>query len=567
MTREEHRAPQWRGAAGTLRPSQSVANLQELTARSSLLGPETERALREDSAATAHGGSNASQGVALLSAAGGAPQVSHAAAQGAGGAHHHAHTAGQALPSTPEDGDTLARDEDSGNVILRQRIRRIQSDNDIPALEKARKIQSIMSEKWVNSRAQEVLLLTPCKTSGHPVQEEPVDREISWHLPPGHLPASSALAAAASDKAGPDMDAGEEAGTATSRGDDSDDSERDWNRGNSLDQPRAPGGRPQGGESADHLRSRAQESMSEDGKENAPTPSEQREKLLEGIKYRGGILGCKHYMRGCKLRAECCGRFFTCRFCHDEMCDHGIDRYATRKMLCMRCGECQPAGRQCANEACGAVLGHYYCDICRFWDDDVTKSIYHCPYCKLCRIGKGLGIDYFHCHKCNACMSIEKKVHQCVERALESNCPICHEFMFTSTTPVMFLNCGHCIHSSCLDMYLNTNYTCPVCSKSLADMTGIFKQIDDLLTSEMPGMPDEYKNVRTRVLCSDCEQKTMAPFHFVYHKCTNCSSYNTKVVEYVDRDGVRTELPSPPDHRPSAEGEGGSSVGDVPMED
>jgi len=215
--------------------------------------------------------------------------------------------------------------------------------------------------------------------------------------------------------------------------------------------------------------------------------------------------------------------------------------------------------------ACGAVLGHYYCDICRFWDDDVSKSIYHCPYCKLCRIGKGLGVDYFHCHKCNACMSIEKKVHQCVERALESNCPICHEFMFTSTTPVMFLNCGHCIHSSCLDMYLDTNYTCPVCSKSLADMTGIFRQIDELLASEMPGMPEEYRALRTRVLCSDCEQKTLAPFHFVYHKCANCNSYNTKVVEYVDTDGARTELPSPPEHRPPPEEDEGGGEAGVPM--
>ncbi|CAG8462291.1 5328_t:CDS:2 [Acaulospora colombiana] len=41
-------------------------------------------------------------------------------------------------------------------------------------------------------------------------------------------------------------------------------------------------------------------------------------------------LGCQHYPRGAKLRAECCKRWFTCRFCHDEECDHKIDRHETR---------------------------------------------------------------------------------------------------------------------------------------------------------------------------------------------------------------------------------------------
>lgn len=40
------------------------------------------------------------------------------------------------------------------------------------------------------------------------------------------------------------------------------------------------------------------------------------------------ILGCKHYMRGSKLQAHCCGRWFACRFCHDEVSDHQIVRYA-----------------------------------------------------------------------------------------------------------------------------------------------------------------------------------------------------------------------------------------------
>jgi hypothetical protein len=34
---------------------------------------------------------------------------------------------------------------------------------------------------------------------------------------------------------------------------------------------------------------------------------------------------------------------------------------------------------------------------CRLWDDSPTKSIYHCADCGVCRVGKGLGKDFFHC--------------------------------------------------------------------------------------------------------------------------------------------------------------------------
>jgi hypothetical protein len=105
------------------------------------------------------------------------------------------------------------------------------------------------------------------------------------------------------------------------------------------------------------------------------------------------------------------------------------------------------------NEDCKCEFGRYYCEVCKFIDDDNSKDIYHCDKCKICRIGKGLDIDYFHCDRCNACMSISLKKHKCVERSLESDCPICHTYMFTSTTPVMFLPCGHCMHVSCYEEY------------------------------------------------------------------------------------------------------------------
>ncbi|CAN0505237.1 unnamed protein product, partial [Ectocarpus sp. 8 AP-2014] len=34
----------------------------------------------------------------------------------------------------------------------------------------------------------------------------------------------------------------------------------------------------------------------------------------------------------------------------------------------------------------------YYCGICHLFDDAPEKDIYHCPYCNVCRLGKGLGV-------------------------------------------------------------------------------------------------------------------------------------------------------------------------------
>ncbi|ETN17644.1 hypothetical protein PPTG_05393 [Phytophthora nicotianae INRA-310] len=242
------------------------------------------------------------------------------------------------------------------------------------------------------------------------------------------------------------------------------------------------------------------------------------------------ILGCSHYQRKCKLLGKCCGKWYSCRFCHDDNEDHAFDRYATESVSCMKCDTVQPISKTCMNEDCRCEFGCYYCDVCKFIDDDHNKDIYHCDKCKICRIGKGLDIDYFHCDRCNACMSITLKKHKCVERSLESDCPICHAYMFTSTTPVMFLPCGHCMHVSCYEEYTLTNYICPLCSKSLGDMELYFASIDELLEREH--MPAEYQDYKSLIYCSDCERKSTTKFHFVYHKCQyeDCMSYNTKLL-------------------------------------
>uniref|UniRef100_A0A0E0C6E5 CHY-type domain-containing protein n=1 Tax=Oryza meridionalis TaxID=40149 RepID=A0A0E0C6E5_9ORYZ len=83
------------------------------------------------------------------------------------------------------------------------------------------------------------------------------------------------------------------------------------------------------------------------------------------------IFGCEHYKRNCKLVAACCNKLFTCRFCHDKISDHTMERKATQEMMCMVCLKVQPVGPNCQTPSCnGLSMAKYYCNICKFFDDE-----------------------------------------------------------------------------------------------------------------------------------------------------------------------------------------------------
>ncbi len=241
-----------------------------------------------------------------------------------------------------------------------------------------------------------------------------------------------------------------------------------------------------------------------------------------------GHLGCKHYRRGAMLIAPCCDQAFVCRLCHDENSDHQIDRFAVKEMTCMHCKTRQPVGQRCRNAECGELLGDYYCDICHLFSSD-GKDIFHCKDCGLCRVGKGIGIDYKHCTQCSSCIHIDLfDTHKCVQNALRSKCAVCCEEMFTSTDPVSLLQCGHYIHTSCLQNTIDQmhNTTCPICKKTICDMTSYWQYLDEMI--ESTPMPAEHSDTYTDVYCYDCEKHTEhALYHFYGVKCGNCGGYNT----------------------------------------
>jgi len=257
-------------------------------------------------------------------------------------------------------------------------------------------------------------------------------------------------------------------------------------------------------------------------------------------------LGCKHYHRKCKIVPICCNVPFPCRFCHDDNSDHTMDRYNTKEMQCMKCALIQPVAKNC--KKCNVEMARYFCKVCNLFDDlQDGRNVYHCPFCNVCRKGKGLGQDFFHCMKCNSCVSLVMGPHECLGKrsSMESECPVCKDFMFDSETPVKTLPCGHLMHTSCFETYTKHYYTCPLCRKSLGDFTVYFRMLDAILADEQKktqkaeGEDDDdddqgetkAKKQKQKVKCNDCLEVTMADFHFVYHACGKCRSYNT-VVEH-----------------------------------
>jgi len=257
----------------------------------------------------------------------------------------------------------------------------------------------------------------------------------------------------------------------------------------------------------------------------------------------GAVLGCPHYARAAKLRHPQSGRLYTCRLCCDQARelptfrggtqDEKLDRYAVSEVMCMVCNTLQPAEDRCINPDCesnGKPFAKYFCRICHLYDDG-SRPIFHCPYCNTCRLGLGLGIDFRHCMRCNACVSLDDKEHQCIPQKLQGTCPICHDSLFQSTEPLRGLKCGHVMHMACFTQYRNTSYTCPLCTRSMEDMKDHFAMIDAAI--RMQPMPASFLRTFSNIYCKDCARTSQCPYHFIGQKCQACGSYNTRELSRI----------------------------------
>ncbi|TID15625.1 zf-CHY-domain-containing protein [Venturia nashicola] len=360
---------------------------------------------------------------------------------------------------------------DDGMRLLRERIHEIRSDS-LSQEDKARKMHDLMTEEWKNAQ----LNTRPQSPASQPPQERPFDPASPRSTL--YSPASPSTASAV--PANPQ------------------------NPFNIHPADLQPTYRPLP----------EPEPVADDGHaDESPTePSE-------------SVLGCKHYQRNVKIQCFDCKTWHTCRHCHDAAVhSHHLNRRATENMLCMHCFTPQAAGQYCKN--CNERAAWYYCHICKLWDDDGSKRIYHCADCGICRKGEGLGKDYVHCKKCNVCVSISHfPTHTCIENATDSNCPLCLDYMFTSPLEIVAMPCGHYLHHHCYTSLMLSTYQCPICKRSAVNMETQWRKLEEEIRHQP--MPPEWAGVRVEVRCNDCAGKTIVPYHWLGCKCNRCDSFNT----------------------------------------
>eukprot|EP00252_Welwitschia_mirabilis_P000734 TRINITY_DN10697_c0_g1_i2.p1 TRINITY_DN10697_c0_g1~~TRINITY_DN10697_c0_g1_i2.p1 ORF type:complete len:114 (-),score=9.82 TRINITY_DN10697_c0_g1_i2:434-775(-) len=107
------------------------------------------------------------------------------------------------------------------------------------------------------------------------------------------------------------------------------------------------------------------------------------------------------------------------------------------------------------------------------------------------------------------------------------NCPVCFEYLFDSLKPISVMKCGHTMHAECFrEMKTHSQYSCPICLKSICDMSTIWEQLDIEIAATP--MPHEYQNKMVSILCNDCGSFSEVQFHIIAQKCLKCKSYNTR---------------------------------------
>jgi len=235
-----------------------------------------------------------------------------------------------------------------------------------------------------------------------------------------------------------------------------------------------------------------------------------------------GEVGCSHYSRHCKLFCTKCDTAWACRICHNEAdSSHELDRFAVVKISCNKCQTVQDKQSECTS--CGIEFGKYSCLKCSMFDDN-EKGQFHCNGCGLCRIG---GRENFkHCDLCGLCLPVSTwDEHKCLVGASQQRCSICMEFMHDSRDTLIVPKCSHLMHSACANAMLkNGLYKCPICKRSMVDMSPTWKIYDRVVAQHI--MPASYKGIHCSISCNDCNKNCIVKF-IIDLKCKLCGSYNT----------------------------------------
>lgn len=241
------------------------------------------------------------------------------------------------------------------------------------------------------------------------------------------------------------------------------------------------------------------------------------------------IIECKHYERKCSLYSPCCNNIVKCRICHDdhELCDKKFDRFNVTKIICDECSTDQEPSNNCVK--CGIQFDKNFCNVCNLW---TSKNIVHCNDCGICRVLESEDDELYHCKDCDMCWSIKMKdTHPCPKKksSREDKCPICMIILHDSVGSTMVMNCGHLIHSECYQKYTQSNFNCPICKKSLGDLSSYWEYLRGVKETIL--IPDEYKDTKIKISCFDCEKESNTEFYpDNLLECKECGGFNTQKI-------------------------------------
>jgi RING finger/CHY zinc finger protein 1 len=220
---------------------------------------------------------------------------------------------------------------------------------------------------------------------------------------------------------------------------------------------------------------------------------------------------CIHYKPMCKIKVPCCKKYISCIYCHE----HEINKNDIKYIMCNRCGCEQGISNKCL--ICNTIFFKYFCNICK---EFTNNEMYHCKECDACVTSDHNG--YIHCKKCNYCVErLYYKNHICKDN-INDTCCICLEPFIKN---IIIAKCGHMFHNTCYVNLIKTSYKCPLCSKSIKDMTKEFNKLDNNIK--------KYKQESTytvNIICNDCNKKTEIEYNELGLKCENCLSYNTYII-------------------------------------
>lgn len=283
-------------------------------------------------------------------------------------------------------------------------------------------------------------------------------------------------------------------------------------------------------------------------------------------------LNCDHNLNSnYEIKLSCCEVYYKCFSCHIESCKN----QSVKNILNIKCIKCNHEQKnidiipeKCEN--CDVEFGKNNCTVCNF---RTNHKITHCFDCNECKFGKQENI--VHCNICNQCF---RGVHKCAPYYCQS-CSICNSSLAKNNVPIVKLKCEHYIHKSCyLELIKNNkNAKCPICKKSINDMTNEWRKIKNNIIS-FPISEDMYplrhgfivktilglfklnekiliennifwdghlvesddsssflmneleidKKPLVEIFCNDCEKKSFTNMHFYGLECKYCNGFNTQ---------------------------------------